>query len=65
MRSTRLNTTCNDAVGSGGRLARWLGGRNWMVELGWVEQFRVDNNRVFWNNWLPEKVLRTKLQYRF
>lgn len=36
-----------------------------MVELGWVEQFRVDNNRVFWNNWLPEKVLRTKLQYRF
>ena len=58
-------TTVNDGVGSGGLLARWIGGRHWMLELGWVEQFSVADNRGFWNNWLLDNGLYSKIQYRF
>ena len=65
VRSTRLSTTFNDGVGSGGLLGRWIIGRNWALELGWVEQFSVDNNIGFWNNWLLDSGLYSKLQYKF
>lgn len=65
VRSTRYNTTVNDGVGSGGLLARWIAGRHWMLELGWVEQFSVADNRGFWNNWLLDNGLYSKIQYRF
>ena len=65
VRSTRLSTTVNDGVGSGGLLARWIGGKHWVLDLGWVEQFSVDDNKGFWNNWLLDSGLYTKIQYRF
>ncbi|MFM8525305.1 MAG: ShlB/FhaC/HecB family hemolysin secretion/activation protein, partial [Cyanobacteriota bacterium] len=65
VRSTRNGLTYDDGVGSGGLLGRWIAGRHWSLELGWVEQFSVDNNRGFWNNWLLDSGLYSKLQYRF
>ena len=65
VRSTRLTRTSNDGVGSGGLLGRWIIGRHWALELGWVEQFSVQDNIGFWNNWLLDSGLYSKLQYRF
>lgn len=65
VRSTRFNTTVDDGVGSGGLLARWVAGRHWNLELGWVEQFSIENNRGYWNDWLLDRGLYSKLQYRF
>lgn len=64
-RSSRNGRTVENGAGAGGLLARWIGGRNWLVELGWVEQFSVDNDTGFWNNWLLDRGLYTKIQYRF
>ena len=63
--TTRQDLSFNDAVGSGGILARWLAGQNWLVELGWVKQFSSDNNQGFWNDWLIGNGLYTKVQFRF
>jgi hemolysin activation/secretion protein len=65
VRSTRRATTLNDGVGSVGLLGRWITGMHWSLELGWVQQFSVENNVGFWNNWLLGSGLYTKLQYRF
>lgn len=65
VRSTRNGATVENGAGSGGLLARWIGGRHWMLELGLVEQFSVDNDTGYWNNWLLDRGLYTKLQYRF
>jgi hemolysin activation/secretion protein len=64
--STRLgDVTFSDTVGSGGLLARWLAGRHWTLELGWVEQFQTDNNLGVWNDWLLGDGVYGKAQYRF
>lgn len=59
------NASFNDTVGSGGVLARWLGGQNWAVELGWVHQFETENNLGMWNNWLLDDGLYGKVSFRF
>ena len=58
-------TSFNDTVGSGGVLARWLGGQNWAVELGWVHQFETNDNLGVWNDWLLDSGLYAKVNYRF
>jgi hemolysin activation/secretion protein len=57
--------TFSDTVGSGGLLLRWLNGRYWSVELGWIDQFHDTDNSGFWSNWLLSRGLYGKVQYRF
>lgn len=57
--------TITDTVGSGGVLVRWLSGNHWSLELGWVEQFEVNNNLGVWQDWLLGSGLYGKVQYRF
>lgn len=63
--TTRADLSVSDSVGSGGLLARWLSGRHWAVELGWVEQFSTGDNPGYWSDWLIGSGLYTKVQYRF
>jgi len=64
--STTLNdVTFSDTVGSGGVLVRWLTGRNWSFELGWVHQFNITNNPGPWNDWALDEGLYAKAQFRF
>ena len=62
--SVRSNTWITDTVGSGGAYARWIAGRNWVIELGWITPID-EGNRVYWNNWLLSDGVYTKIQYRF
>jgi hemolysin activation/secretion protein len=63
--STIQGLRSSDSLGSGGLLLRWLGGSNWLVELGWVKQFFTANNPGPWNNsWLGNG-LHAKMGYRF
>ena len=55
----------SDTVGSGGILARWLLGRHWLFDLGWVHQFSSHDNDTIWNNWLLGQGLYAKINYRF
>ena len=55
----------SDSVGSGGVLVRWLSGRNWLAELGWVDSFYTDNNPGPWRDWLLGNGVYVKLGYRF
>ncbi len=50
VQSNLAGVSFSDTVGSGGVLARWLNGNHWMVELGWVEQFQVDDNPGPWTD---------------
>ena len=63
--TTLRSSSLRDTVGSGGLLARWLAGRHWLVELGYVEQFQVNNNVGVWQDWLLGNGVYGKLQYRF
>ncbi|MFM8259054.1 MAG: ShlB/FhaC/HecB family hemolysin secretion/activation protein [Vulcanococcus sp.] len=65
-----VQTTLNgirfsDTIGSGGLLLRWLAGRHWAMELGWVDQFSDGNNSGFWNDWLLGNGIYSKVQFRF
>jgi len=58
------NTSFSDTVGSAGVLLRWLNGRHWNLELGWVSPFDTEE-RPYWTNWLLGSGVYTKIQYRF
>ena len=63
---TNLNgLSLNDSIGSGGLLSRWLAGRHWAMELGWVNQFSDGNNAGLWNQWLLGSGVYSKVQFRF
>jgi hemolysin activation/secretion protein len=62
--SVRSGSWISDTVGSGGAYARWLAGRHWVFELGWITPIE-EGPRVFWNNWLLSDGVYTKIQYRF
>jgi hemolysin activation/secretion protein len=55
----------SDTIGAGGMFVRWLGGRNWEVDLGWVGQFSDDDNLGGWKDWLLDDGLYAKLSFRF
>ena len=63
--TTIADISVADTVGSGGLLARWLAGHHWSLELGWVDQFEVNNNLGVWQKWLLGNGFYGKLQYRF
>ena len=64
--STRLpGFNLTDTVGAGGVLARWLAGRNWSLELGWVEQFSTGENPGVWSDWALGRGLYSQLRYSF
>lgn len=54
----------SDTVGSGGGLVRWLAGRHWTLELGWITPLD-EGQRVYWNSWLLGSGVYSKIQYRF
>ncbi len=61
----RASVRFEDTIGAGGVLVRWLHGKHWSVELGWVDQLFADNNAGIWNNWLLGSGAYGKLRYRF
>ena len=54
----------SDTVGSGGAYVRWLIGRHWNLELGWISPFDTEQ-RLYWNQWLLSSGVYSKIQYRF
>ncbi|MFO7629171.1 MAG: ShlB/FhaC/HecB family hemolysin secretion/activation protein, partial [Prochlorococcaceae cyanobacterium] len=55
----------SDTVGAGGVFVRWLSGRNWEFDLGWVEQFSSDDNIGSWQGWSLADGLYAKVSFRF
>ena len=60
----RSGTWFSDTVGSGGATVRWLAGRHWTLELGWISPID-EGPRVYWNNWLLGSGVYSKIQFRF
>jgi len=54
----------SDTVGSAGVLLRWLIGRHWNLELGWVSPFDTEE-RPYWSNWLLGSGVYSSVKYRF
>ena len=65
IQTTRDSVTLNDTIGTSGLLLRWLQGRNWSVEVGWVDQFNANDNDGIWNNWLLGSGAYGKVRFRF
>ena len=63
--TTRDGLVFKDTIGAGGVMLRWLHGKHWTVELGWIDQFHVDNNPGIWNDWLLGSGAYGKVNYRF
>lgn len=63
--TTRASVSFEDTIGTGGVLLRWLHGKNWSVELGWIDQFHANNNAGIWNHWLLGSGAYGKVRYRF
>jgi len=60
----RQNVYRSDTVGSTGAYVRWLIGRHWNLELGWISPFDTEE-RPYWNQWLLSSGVYSKIQYRF
>ena len=65
IQTTRNDVTLNDTIGTGGVLLRWLQGKHWSVELGWVNQFNADDNDGIWNEWLLGSGAYGSVRFRF
>ena len=61
----RADVSFGDTIGAGGVLLRWLHGKHWSVELGWVDQFHAGNNAGIWNDWMLGSGVYSKVRYRF
>ena len=61
---SRSTLSVSDTVGSTGVLLRWLAGRQWALELGWISPFETEE-RPFWNQWMLSSGVYSKIQYRF
>ena len=64
IRSVRRSLELEDSAGAGGVVARWLQGRTWGLELGWVSPFETGDRGV-WDDWFLSQGLYTKLEWRF
>lgn len=60
----RSGSWFSDTVGSGGAYLRWLAGRHWTLELGWISPID-EGPRAYWNNWLLGSGVYSKIQFRF
>ena len=65
IQTTRDEISLNDTIGAGGLLLRWLQGKHWSIELGWVDQFNADDNDGIWNEWLLGSGAYGKASFRF
>jgi len=54
----------NGDIGAGGVLVRWLQGRHWLMELGWVSQFGGSTANLL-EGWLLNNGLYSRINYRF
>ena len=63
--TTRATMSFEDTIGAGGVLVRWLHGKHWSVEMGWIDQFHAGNNAGIWNHWLLGSGAYGKVRYRF
>ena len=61
----RADVSFGDTIGAGGVLLRWLRGKHWSLELGWVDQFHAANNAGIWSDWLLGSGVYSKVRYRF
>ena len=64
IRSVRRSLEFEDTAGAGGVVARWLQGKTWSLELGWVSPFETGERGV-WDDWFLSQGLYTKLELRF
>ena len=64
IRSVRRSLEFEDSAGAGGVVARWLQGRTWNLELGWVSPFETGDRGV-WDDWFLSQGVYTKLELRF
>jgi len=58
----------NNGIGAGGLMARFLAGKHWQVEIGWVGQidhFDQLDNAIWGNDYLIGKGLYINVKYRF
>ena len=65
IQTTRDSVTLDDTIGTGGLLLRWLQGKHWSVEVGWVDQFNANDNKGIWNDWLLGNGAYGKVRFRF
>ena len=65
IQTTRESVTLDDTIGTGGLLLRWLQGKHWSVEVGWVDQFNANDNKGIWNDWLLGNGAYGKVRFRF
>ena len=57
----KRQVTLNDTIGTGGVLLRWLQGKHWSVELGWVISSMLMTMMAFGMNGSRQRCLRQKL----
>jgi hemolysin activation/secretion protein len=60
-----LSGSSSGSVGAGGLLLRWLRGRHWLLELGWVSQFGDGLSAATVPNWLIDQGFYSKVSFRF
>ena len=65
IQTTRDSVSLDDTIGTGGLLLRWLRGRDWSVEVGWIDQFNANDNDGIWNDWLLGSGVYGKVGFRF
>ena len=65
IQTTRDSVSLDDTIGTGGLLLRWLRGRHWSVEVGWVDQFNANDNDGIWNDWLLGSGAYGKVGFKF
>ena len=65
IQTTRDSVSLDDTIGTGGLLLRWLRGRQWSVEVGWVDQFNANDNDGIWNDWLLGSGAYGKVGFKF
>jgi hemolysin activation/secretion protein len=54
-----------DNVGTAGIFIRWMEGRRWTIELGWVDSFETNDNPGAWSQWSLADGLYAQAIYRF
>ena len=65
IQTTRDSVTFDDKIGTCGILLRWLQGKHWSLELGWIDQLNAEDNDGSWNEWLLGYGAYGKVRYRF
>ena len=65
VQTPRESVKLDDTIGTSGLLLRWLRGRHWSMELGWIDHFNAHDNDGIWNDWLLGSGAYAKVRFRF